>query len=119
MDEKQQKDLELTTAIVKAYVMGLYMEQLPSNSVFGSLSGTYYISVPKDGTKTVLGEPAVYGRELAKRFEYALKNYDIDCTVKYKIRDEYWTADDVETMNEVLSEGIDDLIKQNSGYNSL
>lgn len=92
MDAKQQKDLELTTAIVKAYVMGLYMEQLPSNSVFGSLSGTYYISVPKDGVKIVLGEPAVYGEELVKRLKDTLKNYGVDCTVKYEIRDEYWLS---------------------------
>lgn len=103
MNAKQQKDLELTTVIVKAYVMGLYMEQLPSNSVFGSLSGTYYISVPKDGVKTVLGEPAVYGEELVKRLKDALKNYGIDCTVKYEIRDEYWTADNAEMMSKMLS----------------
>lgn len=103
MDTKQQKDLELTTAIVKAYVMGLYMEQLPSNSIFGSLSGTYYVSVPKDGVKTVLGEPAVYGEELAKRLKDALKNYGVDCTVKHEIRDEYWTADNAEMMSKMLS----------------
>lgn len=118
MDTKQQKDLELTTAIVKAYVMGLYIIQEPSNYIC-SLSGTYYVSVPKDGVKTVLGEPAVYGEELVKRLKDALKNYGVDCTVKYKIRDEYWTADDAEMMGKVLSEGVEDLIKQNSGYNSL
>ena len=54
MNEKQQKDLELTTTIVKAYVMGLYIQQEPSNYTC-SLSGTYYVSVPKDEVKTVLG----------------------------------------------------------------
>lgn len=115
MNEKQQKDLEFTTTIVKAYIMGLYIQQQPSNYLFG----TYYVSVPKDGVKTVLGEPAVYGRELAKLFKDALKNYGVECVVKYKIRDEYWTTDDAEMTYEVLREGIQDLTKQNSGYNSL
>lgn len=118
MNEKQQKDLEFTTTIVKAYVMGLYIQQEPSNYTC-SLSGTYHVSVPKDGAKTVLGEPAVYGRELAKQFKDALKNYGVECVVKYRIRDEYWTTADAEIMDKVLSEGIQDLTKQNSGYNSL
>jgi hypothetical protein len=115
MDAKQQKDLELITVAVKAYIMGLYIQQEPSNY----LSGTYYVSVPKDGVKTILGEPAVYGEELAKLFKDALKNYGVECVVKYKIRDEYWTTDDAEMMYEALREGIQDLNKQNSGYNSL
>lgn len=115
MNKKQQKDLEFTTAAVKAYIMGLYIQQEPSNY----LSGTYYVSVPKDGVKTILGEPAVYGEELAKQFKDALKKYGADCMVKYKIRDEYWTTDDAEMMYEALREGIQDLNKQNSGYNSL
>lgn len=118
MDTKQQKDLEFATTVVKAYVMGLYIQQEPSNYTC-SLSGTYYVSVPKDGVKTVLGEPAVYGRELAKQFKDALKNYGVECVVKYRIRDEYWTTADAEMMDEVLREGFQDLIKQNSGYNSL
>lgn len=118
MDTKQQKDLELTTTIVKTYVMGLYIEQEPSNYT-ASLFGTYYVSVPKDGVKTIMGEPVVYGEELAKLFKDALKNYGVECVVKYKIRDEYWTTDDAEMMYEVLREGIQDLTKQNSGYNSL
>lgn len=115
MNEKQQKDLELTSTIVKTYIMGLYIQQEPSNY----LSGTYYVSVPKDGVKTIMGEPVVYGKELAKQFKDALTNYGVDCVVKYRIRDEYWTTDDAEMMYEVLSEGIQDLVKQNSGYNSL
>lgn len=115
MDAKQQKDLEFATVVVKAYIMGLYIQQEPSNY----LSGTYYVSVPKDGVKTILGEPAVYGEELAKLFKDALKNYGVECVVKYKIRDEYWTTDDAEMMYEALREGIQDLNKQNSGYNSL
>lgn len=118
MNEKQQKDLELTSTIVKTYIMGLYMQQEPSNYT-ASLSGTYYVSVPKDGVKTIMGEPAVYGRELAKLFNDALTNYGVDCVVKYKIRDEYWTTDDAELMYKVLSEGFQDLVAQNSGYNSL
>lgn len=114
MDAKQQKDLEFTTVAVKAYIMGLYIQQAPSNY----LSGTYYVSVPKDGVKTIMGEPVVYGEELAKLFKDALKNYGVECVVKYKIRDEYWTTDDAEMMYEVLREGIQDLNKQNSGYNS-
>lgn len=127
MDTKQQKDLELTTAIIKTYIMGLYIERFPNNVVFGLLSGTYYVSVPKNGVKTVLGEPAVYGEELAKRFEYALKNYGVDCVVKCKIRNEYWyeywSADDVKIIKETLSKSVQEafknLIRVNSGYNSL
>ena len=118
MNEKQQKDLELTSTIVKTYIMGLYIQQEPSNYT-ASLSRTYYVSVPKDGVKTIMGEPAVYGRELAKLFNDALTNYGVDCVVKYRIRDEYWTTDDAELMYKVLSEGFQDLVKQNSGYNSL
>jgi len=118
MNEKQQKDVELTTIIVKTYIMGLYIEQEPSNYT-ASLSGTYYVSVPKDGVKTIMGEPVVYGEELAKLFKDALKNYGVECVVKYKIRDEYWTTNDAEMMYEVLREGIQDLTKQNSDYNSL
>ena len=29
MNEKQQKDLELTSTIVKTYIMGLYIQQEP------------------------------------------------------------------------------------------
>lgn len=115
MDAKQQKDLEFATTAIKANIMGLYIQQEPSNY----LSGTYYVSVPKDGVKTIMGEPAVYGEELAKQFKDALKNYGADCVVKYKIRDEYWTTDDAEMMFEALSEGLQYLTKQNSGYNSL
>lgn len=118
MNEKQQKDLELTSTIVKTYIMGLYIQQEPSNYT-ASLSGIYYVSVPKDGVKTIMGEPAVYGKELAKQFKDALKNYGADCIVKYKIRDEYWTTDDAEMMFEALSEGLQYLTKQNSDYNSL
>ena len=115
MDKKQQKDLEFTATAVKTYIMGLYIQQQPSNYLFG----TYYVSVPKDGVETIMGEPAVYGEELAKLFKDALKNYGVECVVKYKIRDEYWTTDDAEMMHEVLREGVQDLTKQNSGYNSL
>lgn len=118
MNGKQQKDLELTSTIIKTYIMGLYIQQEPSNYT-ASLSETYYVSVPKDGVKTIMGESAVYGKELAKQFKDALTNYGVDCVVKYRIRDEYWTTDDAEMMYEVLSEGIQDLVKQNSGYNSL
>ena len=75
--------------------------------------------MPKDGVKTIMGEPVVYGKELAKLFKDALKNYGVDCVVKYRIRDEYWTTDDAELMYKVLSEGFQDLVAQNSGYNSL
>lgn len=118
MNEKQQKDLELISTIVKTYIMGLYIQQEPSNYT-ASLSGTYYVSVPKDGVKTIMGEPAIYGEELAKQFKDALKNYGADYVVKYKIRDEYWTTDDAEMMFEALSEGLQYLTKQNSGYNTL
>ena len=115
MNEKQQKDLEFATTAIKANIMGLYIQQEPNNY----LSGTYYVSVPKDGVKTIMGEPAVYGEELAKQLKDALKNYGADCVVKYKIRDEYWTTDDAEMMFEALSEGLQYLTKQNSGYNTL
>lgn len=69
MNEKQQKDLEFATTAIKANIMGLYIQQEPSNY----LSETYYVSVPKDGVKTIMGEPAVYGEELAKQFKDALK----------------------------------------------
>lgn len=115
MDAKQQKDLEFATTAIKANIMGLYIQQESSNY----LSGTYYVSVPKDGVKTIMGEPAVYGKELVKQFKDALTNYGVDCVVKYRIRDEYWTTDDAEMMYEVLSESIQNLVKQNSGYNSL
>lgn len=121
MNQEQAKQYELMKAILTSYIMGLMLEKNTDINPT-SLSGTYYISVPKDGVPSYDNQPMIYGAELAKCFKYSLQEYNPDCKVMYKIRDEYWTDMDVKAMSKILSEQLTTLKKeaeQNSEYNSL
>lgn len=121
MNQEQTKEYELMKAILTSYMMGLMLEKNTDiNST--SLSGTYYISVPKDGVPSYDNQPMIYGAELAKYFKNFLQEYSPDCKIMYKIRDEYWTNIDVELMSEILTEQVTTLkkeIDQIGEYNSL
>lgn len=121
MNQEQIKQYELVKAILTSYMMGLMLEKNTDINPT-SLSGTYYISVPKDGVPTYDNQPMIYGAELAKCFKNSLQEYNPDCKVMYKIRDEYWTTMDVKVMSEVLTEqtmALKKEVEQMSEYNSL
>lgn len=104
--------LMLSKKIVDSYLMGLCIEKAP-NTFFG---GDFYVSVPKDGIKTYLGKPMIYGRELAKQFTNAMAEYNHTDKVKYKVRDEYWSIEDAMLMAKVLKEELGKLMGESSEF---
>lgn len=54
---------------------------------------TFYITVPNDGEELHPREPKTYGDDLAKLFKNRMREFQSDCIVKYKIRNEFWTKE--------------------------
>lgn len=63
----------------------------------------FYITVPNDGEQLHPREPKTYGDDLAKLFKNRMREFQSDCIVKYKVRNEFWTkAKSKEVSNRVM-----------------
>lgn len=67
---------------------------------------TFYIIVPNDGEQLHPREPKTYGDNLAKLFKNKMREFQSDCIVKYKIRNEFWTKEKSKQVRETIMSNI-------------
>ena len=66
----------------------------------------FYITVPNDGEQIHIRESKTYGADLAKLFQNKMREFQSDCIVKYKVRNEFWTKEKSEQVRDTTISNI-------------
>ena len=67
---------------------------------------TFYITVPNDGEQLYLREPKTYGDNLAELFKNRMREFQSDCIVRYKVRNEFWTKKKSEQVRDATMSNV-------------